>query len=201
MNKKILTPTVTRRELVQSTAAVLSLFAIGAAAKAEKAPALIRPPKVTDEEDFLARCIKCGRCISVCPTNVISAAEWTDGLRNLRTPVMDYRRGGCEFCDKCIDVCPTGALQHYDGETTNIGKAVLTNVCIALRTGGCTKCHDVCEYDAVILDDQKRPSIDPEKCNGCGKCVSACLALVFQAFESAKVRGIQIHPLEEGEKR
>lgn len=41
MNKKILTPTVTRRELVQSTAAVLSLFAIGAAAKAEKAPALI----------------------------------------------------------------------------------------------------------------------------------------------------------------
>lgn len=45
MNKKILTPTVTRRELVQSTAAVLSLFAIGAAAKAEKAPALIRPPK------------------------------------------------------------------------------------------------------------------------------------------------------------
>jgi hypothetical protein len=59
MSKKILTPTVTRRELVLSAAAVLSLFAIGAAAKAEKAPALIRPPKVTDEEDFLARCIKC----------------------------------------------------------------------------------------------------------------------------------------------
>lgn len=75
MSKKILTTTVNRRELVLSTTAVLSLFVIGAAAKAQKAPALIRPPKVTDEEDFLARCIKCGRCISVCPTNVISAAE------------------------------------------------------------------------------------------------------------------------------
>ena len=117
-----------------SAVGVVSLLALGAGAKAQKAPALIRPPKVFEEKDFLARCIKCGRCISVCPKNVISAAEWSDGLRNIRTPVMDYRRGGCEFCDKCIEVCPTGALQPYEGETTSIGKAELTNICIALRT-------------------------------------------------------------------
>ena len=199
MSEKILKSKLSRRGAMFSAVGVVSLLALGAGAKAQKAPALIRPPKVFEEKDFLARCIKCGRRISVCPKNVISAAEWSDGLRNIRTPVMDYRRGGCEFCDKCIEVCPTGALQPYEGETTSIGKAELTNICIALRTGGCTKCHDVCEYDAVILDEQKRPSIDTEKCNGCGKCVSACPALVFQSFGSAKVRGIQIRPLEEGE--
>ena len=58
-----------------SAVGVVSLLALGAGAKAQKAPALIRPPKVFEEKDFLARCIKCGRCISVCPKNVISAAE------------------------------------------------------------------------------------------------------------------------------
>lgn len=192
-------PGLSRRELVVSGSAAAGLFLLGAAAKAQKAPALIRPPRVEDEEKFLSLCVKCGRCLSVCPTNVIGLASVADGFKNIRTPVMDYRRGGCEFCDKCIEVCPTGALEAYEGETCNIGLAELTEVCIALRTGGCTKCHDECPYEAVILDEKKRPSIDAAKCNGCGKCVSACPALVFQSFGSKKVRGIQIVPRKEGE--
>lgn len=189
---------LSRRELIISGSAAAGLFLLGATAKAQKTPALIRPPRVENEEKFLSLCIKCGRCISVCPTNVIGLADFADGFKNIRTPVMDYRHGGCDFCDKCIEVCPTGALEPYIGDTCIIGLAELTEVCIALRTGGCTKCHDVCPYDAVILDEKKRPSIDNEKCNGCGKCVSACPALVFQSFGSKKVRGIQVVPKKEG---
>lgn len=172
------------------------IFAIGAVVKARENPALIRPPKVNSESDFLSRCIKCGRCISVCPTHVISSSPWEYGWLSLRTPYMDYKRGGCDFCNKCIEVCPTGALKPYEGKTTDIGKAVLTEVCIALRTGGCTKCHDICEYGAVTLDEQKRPSIDSDHCNGCGKCVSACPALVFQSYGNSDTRGIRIRALE-----
>ena len=37
-------------------------------------PGLIRPPGALAEEEFLARCIKCGQCMRVCPTNVIHPA-------------------------------------------------------------------------------------------------------------------------------
>src|SRR5215472_17463410 len=32
-------------------------------------PALIRPPGSTTEDEFLGRCIRCGECMKVCPTN------------------------------------------------------------------------------------------------------------------------------------
>ena len=48
-------------------------------------PRLIRPPGTLPEEEFLKRCIKCGQCMRICPTNVIQAeskAGWkTSGRR------------------------------------------------------------------------------------------------------------------------
>lgn len=186
---------LTRREVVTSFLGVGVLACLGFAARAQASETLIRPPGTKDDEQFLSLCIKCGRCISVCPTNVIDQAGIFSGLANLRTPVMNYLRGGCDFCDKCIEVCPTGALSPYDGETMPIGKAELNETCIALRTGGCTKCFDNCEYDAVILDDKMRPSIDTDKCNGCGKCVKDCPASSFQSLGKGKTRGLEIIPL------
>ena len=75
---------------------------------------VIRPPGALTEEEFLKRCIKCGQCMRVCPTNVLQPAGVEGGLENLWTPVLNNRIGssGCQLnCVACGQVCPTSAIR------------------------------------------------------------------------------------------
>jgi polyferredoxin len=75
---------------------------------------LIRPPGALAEEDFLARCIKCGQCMRVCPTNVIHPAGLEGGIEGLWTPKLNFRVGtsGCQHtCIACGQLCPTAAIR------------------------------------------------------------------------------------------
>ncbi|MCU0812454.1 MAG: 4Fe-4S dicluster domain-containing protein, partial [Thiobacillaceae bacterium] len=75
---------------------------------------LIRPPGALAEEDFLARCIKCGQCMRVCPTNVIHPAGLEAGIEGLWTPRLNFRVGtsGCQHtCIACGHLCPTAAIR------------------------------------------------------------------------------------------
>jgi len=75
---------------------------------------LIRPPGALAEEDFLARCIKCGQCMRVCPTNVIHPASLEGGIEGLWTPKLNFRIGtsGCQHtCIACGHLCPTAAIR------------------------------------------------------------------------------------------
>ena len=75
---------------------------------------VIRPPGALPEEEFLKRCIKCGQCMRVCPTNVIQPGGIEGGLENLWTPVLNNRIGssGCQLnCTACGQVCPTSAIR------------------------------------------------------------------------------------------
>jgi polyferredoxin len=72
----------------------------------------IRPPGTLEEGRFLERCVKCGQCIRVCPTNVLQPAVLETGIEGLWTPVMNYRAGFCQLnCTACGQVCPTGAIR------------------------------------------------------------------------------------------
>lgn len=110
-------PEPTRRGFVVSLAAgALSapLWTIGGLAETGKNPLLIRPPGSLDEARFLSRCIRCGQCMRVCPTNVIQPALGEAGLEGLWTPVLNYRLGtsGCQVqCVACGHVCPTAAIR------------------------------------------------------------------------------------------
>jgi ferredoxin-type protein NapG len=182
-----------RRELVACAGGLAGMLALGAAGAALKGDkTLIRPPGGQDEAAFLSLCIKCDRCRSVCPEGVIGVSTIFDGLVSMRTPVMDFRKGYCDFCKKCIDVCPTAALKPFSGQSVKIGVAELTESCIALRTGGCTKCFDVCPELAITLNKQNAPIIDREACSGCGLCVKVCPANVLQSYKGGKERGIVI---------
>ena len=187
-----------RRGLLLSLGVSGALFALGWGASKTQAAPVIRPPGGQDE-DFLSKCIRCDRCRSICPTNVIGIGGLAEGVVNLRTPVMNYKYGSCDFCGQCIEVCPTGALRNYPGETTVVGRARLTEICIALRTGACTKCKEECPYEAISLGEGMIPVIDDDKCNGCGVCEHICPANVLQTYTGRNLRGIEVLPLEGAE--
>lgn len=192
-----------RRRLLQHAAAggaaLAVLGGLGAAGASEKSAALVRPPGFRGEDAFSARCLRCDRCRSACHTGVIGVGGWADGLLVMRTPVMNFHHGYCDFCGKCAEVCPTGALVPFDKETEKIGLARVTEHCVALRTAACTKCYDECPFDAIELDAQNRPIILSDRCNGCGKCEEICPANIFQAYSGGSVRGIAVEPLSKEE--
>jgi len=110
-------PEPSRRGFVFSLAAgalAAPLWTIGGLADAGKNPLLIRPPGALDETRFLERCIRCGQCMRVCPTNVVQPALGEAGLEGLWTPVLNFRLGtsGCQVnCVACGHVCPTSAIR------------------------------------------------------------------------------------------
>jgi polyferredoxin/NAD-dependent dihydropyrimidine dehydrogenase PreA subunit len=108
---------VSRRGFVLSL--VSGIFAAPAVRLSGKAASnwysgLIRPPGALAEEEFLKRCIKCGQCMRICPTNVIQPSGLEGGLEGLWTPILNNRIGssGCQLnCVACGQVCPTAAIR------------------------------------------------------------------------------------------
>jgi polyferredoxin len=107
-------PNLQRRRTLAGVAAgavLLPILRSGPAFAAAKDPRLIRPPGALDERSFLARCIRCGECMKVCPNNALQPALLEAGLEGLWTPVLAPRIGYCEpSCVLCGEVCPTGAI-------------------------------------------------------------------------------------------
>jgi len=114
---EITNPDVSRRGFVISLASgVLAVPAIRLSNKigANWDHEVIRPPGSLAEPEFLKRCIKCGQCMRVCPTNVIQPGGLDGGLENLWTPILNNRIGssGCQLnCTACGQVCPTAAIR------------------------------------------------------------------------------------------
>jgi len=59
------------------------------------------------------KCIGCGTCAKICPTDAITMVEVPDmkqeyGMKPQR-PTIDY--GRCSFCAMCVDICTTGSLK------------------------------------------------------------------------------------------
>lgn len=114
---EITDPDISRRGFALSL--VSGLFAFGSIRLANQVGSnwyhkVIRPPGSLPEEEFLKRCMKCGQCMRVCPTNVIQPAGFAGGLENLWTPVLNNRIGssGCQLnCVACGQVCPTSAIR------------------------------------------------------------------------------------------
>jgi polyferredoxin len=112
-----LQPDLNRRHVVSALLAGLALspvLRVDGGLAGNWNPRLIRPPGALPESDFLSRCIKCGQCMRVCPTNVIQPAGWQAGLEGLWTPALNFRMGtsGCQHnCVTCSHVCPTAALR------------------------------------------------------------------------------------------
>ena len=109
------------RELATSALSVLAVSAAGLTlgrGRARAGAVPLRPPGALPENDFLATCIRCGRCVDACPANALLGAEWLPGVQ--REKILDvqacdqwkkehyyqYHKG--HNCGICSAVCPYG---------------------------------------------------------------------------------------------
>ncbi len=110
-------PDLSRRQFIASAisgAAAIPMLRISGHMGKNWDPALVRPPGALPEKAFLSRCVKCGQCMRVCPTNVIHPAGLQAGIEGVWTPVLNFRIGtsGCQFnCIACGNLCPTAAIR------------------------------------------------------------------------------------------
>ena len=108
---------LSRRQFLTATisgAAAIPMLRISGSLGSNWNPAVVRPPGALPEIEFLSRCIKCGQCMRICPTNVIHPAHLEGGLEGLWTPILNFRIGtsGCQFnCIACGNLCPTAAIR------------------------------------------------------------------------------------------
>jgi len=147
----------------------------------------IRPPGAIPEKEFTARCIACGQCMKVCPTNAIQPAALSDGLARWNSPKIVPRIGACEEkCSACGHVCPTGALRalpYEEKRFDKIGTAVIDrHRCLPwAQNKECLVCDESCPYNAIetkLVETTKGPYKAPvvyeDLCMGCGYCEFHC---------------------------
>lgn len=185
-----------RRKVLGSVAAgiFLASFPRVATAVRSKIHRFTRPPGSVSEAEFLARCIRCGECMQVCPTNYIQPALFQTGFDGIWTPVLNPQTGYCEYeCHKCTQVCPTNAIEKLTLEEKKkfkIGTAVVDrNRCYTYADGyNCAVCEEHCPVPDKAIRfrevevwnfEGKQVKVNqiyvvPDLCIGCGICEHVC---------------------------
>jgi polyferredoxin len=197
---------IKRRKVLAGLAAgtaALPLLRANTGLGAEAHERRIRPPGALDEKPFLARCIRCGECMKVCPGNALHPAFSEAGWEGIWTPVLAPRVGYCEpSCTLCGEVCPTGAIWNFTAREKGwvtggterppirLGTAFYDRGrCLPWAMGTeCIVCEEWCPTSpkavylraAEVTDaagsvrQVRQPYINPERCVGCGACEFAC---------------------------
>ena len=152
-------------------------------------------------EKFYKHCTACQLCVTVCPNNVLRPSS---RLEHLMQPEMSFEKGYCRpECVKCSEVCPTGAILKITPEEKTewkVGTAgVDYDLCVVNRDGvSCGNCAHHCPVGAIRMvrknpDDEKSPripSVNEEKCIGCGACENLCPSRPISAIT---VNGYSVH--------
>ena len=183
-------PDIGRRHLIGGAAAgvlLLPLIKANAMSRRDNTGRLIRPPGAVPEDLFNARCLACGQCMKVCPTNAIQPCGLDDGFERWSTPKIVPRIGACEEkCHICGSVCPTEALRplpYEEKRFAKLGTAVIDrHRCLAWsQDRECLVCQEVCPYHAIdpVMAETtggmfRVPVVSDDLCLGCGLCEKQC---------------------------
>lgn len=102
----------------------------------------------------VARCTRCGECVSVCPLEAINPAH------------VYLDEAQCISCGRCIGVCEFDVItKEYTGDCET---GIDMEKCKA-----CGACLSVCPEGAIEAD-LHTASVIRENCTACGDCVDVC---------------------------
>ncbi|MBQ0056843.1 MAG: 4Fe-4S dicluster domain-containing protein [Bacteroidales bacterium] len=166
----------------------------------------ICPPGAISLKNVEQKCTGCMLCVSACPNNVLRPSS---SLSSFMKPGLSFEMGHCRpECHACSDVCPAGAIiplgkTHEEKmarkSSLKIGRAVwIKDNCVPVADGrSCGLCSRRCPAGAISMvalnpDDPKSlkvPSVDDERCIGCGACEHLCPVRPFSAIH---VEGIEV---------
>lgn len=161
----------------------------------------LKPAGSGSLKHFTSRCVACQLCVSSCPNRVLRPSM---AIETLMQPEMSFEKGYCRpECTRCSQVCPAGAIVGVTREeksSIQIGHAVVDyNSCIAnAEDKKCGNCARHCPVGAIHLveknpDDPESvriPSVNEERCIGCGACEYNCPVSPFSAIH---VEGHAVH--------
>lgn len=209
----------TRRAFLATTAAVAAVAAVKAEEKTvdggyaileDKKPferqTPICPPGSVSLRHLEQHCTGCQLCVAACPNNVLRPVP---SVNSFMKPGLSFELGHCRpECHACSDVCPAGAIKPLgvDHEekmarksSLKIGRAVwIKENCVPVTDGqSCGLCSRRCPSGAITMiplnpDDKnslKIPSVNDERCIGCGACEHLCPVRPFSAIH---VEGIEV---------
>jgi ferredoxin-type protein NapG len=184
-----------RRLLRTAAAAALVVGAMGwraASERHQRPPAhVLRPPGAVPERSFVASCLRCGLCVDACPFGTLKLAG-TDGPAVIGTPYFTARQVPCEMCKDmpCVRACPTGALSprlHRIADARmGVARLAYEERCYSfIGAAYCRACYLACQLRGRAIRMKNAPTrrggrftptVDAERCTGCGKCEKACAA-------------------------
>ena len=211
------TPDRNRRAFIASSAIAMTAAATAKAqitgdgglapvSRAEKPERNVSPvPAGSDStKNFYSHCTACQLCVSVCPNQVLRPST---SLDTLMMPQMSYERGWCRpECTLCSEICPTGAIRpvnRVEKSSIQIGIAVVNLEACIVNTDNvsCGNCARHCPAKAVRMVRKDRsdenslriPTINEQRCIGCGACENVCparplTAIHIEGFETHKIK-------------
>ncbi len=163
----------------------------------------LKPAGSLSLKNFENHCTGCQLCVSECPNGVLRPST---SLLTLMQPEMSYERGWCRpECNRCSQICPAGAIRPISIEeksSIQIGHAVINLDNCVVNTDGvsCGNCARHCPNGAIRMvrknpDDPASPmipTVNEERCIGCGACENLCPARPFTAIH---VEGHEVHKM------
>ena len=193
---------------LRKTLATTALLAVSSVVKAQEKTvdgglAVIEDKKIPEREipvkpagargykHFSSHCTACQLCVAQCPNGVLRPST---NIATFMQPEMSFERGYCRpECTRCSEVCPTGAIEKITREektAIRAGHAVwVKQNCLPVSDGvKCGNCARHCPSGAITMvpldgnPDIKVPSVDTERCLGCGACEHLCPVRPFSAI-------------------
>lgn len=172
---------MTRRAFLKNTV----MLGVAISLPGFRTETVLKPPGAAP--DFLAKCIRCGKCIEACPYDSIRFSGIAAGAE-IYTPYIDPLRTPCYLCRekgpdgkssplgkflRCGEACPTGALKLIPNKIEVLsrlpkelksGTASLDRkLCIAWQFNFCGDCYFNCPLkDKALLS--RPPGEDVAEC-------------------------------------